>query len=81
MTSARHTVINQLQFGMLIVDVSEVKFPGEAKRYNLPPDCVQSIDVGVFGENVTLMMAFLFTSDDSRHLCFWKCFIKTKLLP
>jgi hypothetical protein len=29
---------------MLIVDVSEVKLPGEANQYNLPPECGQPID-------------------------------------
>jgi hypothetical protein len=31
---------------MLIVDVSEVKLPGEAKQNNLPPECGQLIDGG-----------------------------------
>jgi hypothetical protein len=33
---------------MLIVDVSEVKLPGEAKQNNLPPECGQPIDAGEF---------------------------------
>jgi hypothetical protein len=33
---------------MLIVDVSEVKLPGEAKQNNLPPECGQPIDGRVF---------------------------------
>jgi hypothetical protein len=31
---------------MLIVDMSEVKLPGEARQNNLPPECGQPIDVG-----------------------------------
>jgi hypothetical protein len=31
---------------MLIVDVSEVKLPGEAKPNNPPPECGQPIDAG-----------------------------------
>jgi hypothetical protein len=31
---------------MLIIDVSKVKLPVEAKQNNLPPDCGQPIDVG-----------------------------------
>jgi hypothetical protein len=30
----------------LIVDVSEVKLPSEAKQNNLPPECGQPIGVG-----------------------------------
>jgi hypothetical protein len=29
---------------MLIVDVSAIKLPGEAKQNNLPPECGQPID-------------------------------------
>jgi hypothetical protein len=35
-----------LLFGMLIVDMSDVKLPGEAKQNNLPPECGQLIDRG-----------------------------------
>jgi hypothetical protein len=31
-------------FGMLIVDVSQVKLPVQAKQYNLPLECGQLID-------------------------------------
>jgi hypothetical protein len=31
---------------MLIVDMSEVKLPGEANQNNLPPECGQPIDAG-----------------------------------
>jgi hypothetical protein len=30
---------------MLIVEMSEVKLPGEAKQNNLPPECGKPIDV------------------------------------
>jgi hypothetical protein len=44
---------------MLIVDVSEVKLPGEAKQSNLPPECGQPIDGGlpVFASGVGNMLA------------------------
>jgi hypothetical protein len=29
---------------MLIIDMSDVKLPGEAKQNNLPPECGQPID-------------------------------------
>jgi hypothetical protein len=45
MISARNAASsNPLEFGMLIVDVNEVKLPGEAKQYSLPPECGQLID-------------------------------------
>jgi hypothetical protein len=31
---------------MLIVDMSAIKLPGEAKQNNLPPECGQPIDTG-----------------------------------
>jgi hypothetical protein len=31
---------------MLIVDMSAVKLPGEAKQNNIPPECGQLIDAG-----------------------------------
>jgi hypothetical protein len=31
---------------MLIIDMSAVNLPGEAKQNNLPPECGQPIDVG-----------------------------------
>jgi hypothetical protein len=31
---------------MLIVDMSAVKLPSEAKQNNLPPECGQPIDAG-----------------------------------
>jgi hypothetical protein len=39
---------------MLIVDVSEVKLPGEARQHNLTPECGlgQPIDVGVWGHQL-----------------------------
>jgi hypothetical protein len=45
MTGALNTILNQLQFGMLIVDVRAVKLPGKVKQ-NLPPKYGQPIDVG-----------------------------------
>jgi hypothetical protein len=36
----------------LIVDVSEVKLPGEAKQTNLPPECGEPIDGGAPGDSV-----------------------------
>jgi hypothetical protein len=30
----------------MVVDVSGVKLPGEAKQNNLPPECGQPIDAG-----------------------------------
>jgi hypothetical protein len=44
MISARNAANDPLLFGMLIVDVSEVKLPGEAKQNNLAPECGQPID-------------------------------------
>jgi hypothetical protein len=44
MISARNAASNPLQSGMLIVDVSELKLPGEAKQNNLPTECGQPID-------------------------------------
>jgi hypothetical protein len=34
---------------MLIVEMIEVKLPGEAKQNNLPPECGQPIDMGDVG--------------------------------
>jgi hypothetical protein len=47
-TGAQNTVhvLNQLLFGMLIVDMSAVKLPGKAKQDNLPLECGQPIDAG-----------------------------------
>jgi hypothetical protein len=36
---------------VLIVDVSEVKLPGEAKLNNLPPECGEPIDADENGTN------------------------------
>jgi hypothetical protein len=36
-------------FGMLIVDMSEVKHPGEANLHDVPPEYGQLIDGGVPG--------------------------------
>jgi hypothetical protein len=44
MIIARNAASNPFQFGVLIVDISEVKLPDEAKQYNLPPECGQPID-------------------------------------
>jgi hypothetical protein len=40
----------------LIVDVSEVKLPGEMKQNNRPPKCGQPIDAGVFLQIVLLSL-------------------------
>jgi hypothetical protein len=39
--------------GMLIVDMSAVKLPGEVKQ-NLPPECGQLIDMGGYGVIVSV---------------------------
>jgi hypothetical protein len=44
MINARNAASNPLYFGMLIVDVSEVKLPGEGKQNNLPPESGQPSD-------------------------------------
>jgi hypothetical protein len=53
MLSALNAASNPLQFGMLIVDVGEVKLPGVAKQNNLPLECGQPID-GVDCAKLTL---------------------------
>jgi hypothetical protein len=45
-STAQNTALNQLYFGMLIVDMNAVKLPGEAHQTNLPPKYGQLIDVG-----------------------------------
>jgi hypothetical protein len=37
---------------MLIVDMSAVKLPGEAKQNDLPPECGQPIDAGETKQNL-----------------------------
>jgi hypothetical protein len=37
-----HSILNQL--GILIMDMSAVKLPGEAKQNDLPPKCGQPFD-------------------------------------
>jgi hypothetical protein len=37
---------------MLIVDMSAVKLPGEAKQNNLPPECGQLLDAGASAEAI-----------------------------
>jgi hypothetical protein len=46
MISARNAASNPLWFGTLIVDVSGVRLPGEAKQNNLPPESGQPTDGG-----------------------------------
>jgi hypothetical protein len=48
-------VHSSVAVGMLIIDVSEVKLPVEAKQNNLPPECGQPIDsFGQVGSQMTL---------------------------
>jgi hypothetical protein len=44
---------------MLVVDVSEVKLTGEAKQYNLPPECGQLIDRGDITKRRMVMQPWL----------------------
>jgi hypothetical protein len=48
MISAQSAANNPLLFGMLTIDVSEVKLPDEAKQNILPPECEQPIDGGSY---------------------------------
>jgi hypothetical protein len=43
---------------MLIIDMSEIKLPGEAKLNNLPPECGQPIDAGddVWGVEIAFIV-------------------------
>jgi hypothetical protein len=50
---------------MLIIDVSEVKLPGEAKQYNLPPECGQPIGVGV---GLDMTNVSFFSERDLNHI-------------